>query len=196
MSTLNSIMNDRIKILLAAFFIASLLYFSMLSVPPACPDPAGCVFIPPGAPILIAAEKITSGMDQDVSEQIFSAAQQSAGQQPSISGHPIKIEPYFTACLPETASQAVQYMTADARAVAAIQPACAETAKSVRQALTNAGKPLITWDAASPNADKGIALRLSQFSSDLNQITLRHFDGSLSIPREKLAQMLTQMVNP
>jgi hypothetical protein len=189
-------MSLHLKTLITAFFIASLSLSSILAFSPACLDPAGCVVLRPGTPIIIAIESISSGLDQDKSEEMVVYAQQAVKLLPPIQNHPIELMLFYSSCFPDGQSQSAIQIAADARVVAVISPVCQPGVEGFLHTMNQVGKTIIPLNLSSNLSAADIRNTLENFSGGLNAVAIQSWDGSLLVPREKLANFAYQIINP
>lgn len=111
--------------------------------PPACADPAGCSWFPPGASVLIGVERISSGPGSANSQAVLQAAAQAAEQVQPLEGHPLRVQPVDTNCLPGSPDLAANAIAGAPEIIAALGPVCRQDPAAFSRAIRASARALI-----------------------------------------------------
>ncbi len=117
---------------------------SIILMPSACNDPAGCLRLSRSQPIVIGTSILTSGSDRPISLEIQQAAQLAALDISQSFGFPLTIQPFYSTCLPgEPVPASIDLAAADS-VIAVLGPACSEETADFFVRMSRASKAALS----------------------------------------------------
>ncbi len=159
-------MVSRFSLFFFLILFGLLAIYAFLSRPPVCVDPTGCIWIGPDDPVDLGVSVFTAGSDRPLSLEIQQSmllfSQNLSASSPD---HPLRIQTYFSSCLPNAPVQSTVDLSADRHVLAVIGPVCKEDAADFSQRMVSANKITI-----SPVPYRGNLSEIGfSFSPDINQ---------------------------
>jgi ABC-type branched-subunit amino acid transport system substrate-binding protein len=166
----------------------SLLAAACSASPAPCSDPLGCVEIPPESPLVIGALLANTGDYLSAGMEALAGIESALEKKGDLLGHPIQLIHTGTDCTAESARLAAVKFALVADLTAVIAPTCSAEFTLAGSILADAGIPLVEPIFTSPSTARELT---DQVLSALEQVALQGADGSISIPRQALFEVIS-----
>ena len=119
--------------------------YAFLSRPPVCVDPTGCIWIGPNDPVELGVSVFTAGVDRPLSLEIQRSMELfSQDLSATLPDHPLRIQTYYSSCLPNAPVQSTVDLSANSHVLAVIGPVCSEDEADFSQRMVSANKITIS----------------------------------------------------
>ncbi len=171
---------------LVPLFLLLCLLLSTCRAPAACRNEAGCIVIPPDAPVILGVLHTWLGEHASAGEQMLFGIRRAVKEQEHLFGHEIVLRRAGSECTQESARLAATALLTNPNVFLILGPTCAEELEAITPLLADAGVFLVT-----PPPGEEAAYRLTmQILDMLQHAAIPTRDGTLYLPRRDLQRRL------